>query len=216
MFMYKFLYICFGYNYVKEVMIRIRKISALLLIILPFFIWSQDNNVLLIHSYHMEKVKMQFIQYPLLSSKLKTNSSNILILVFTKNCKEGMITADSIQFIFNPIESSSNDKTSITIIPDTLTTFSSYIFAYMLYEHAEIFEKPKNSNKPIFTTIETDKYDSLLFLDQQIDKKGQTWYYVQFKSDREDNQLNDSEDKIVQGWVLRGRTRLNFWGLDCY
>jgi hypothetical protein len=191
----------------------IQKISALLLLFNPILTWSQDYNALLTNPYHSEKVKMQFVNHPLLSDKLKSTSPNDLIVVFTKNCSEGLIEADSIQFSFQPTDSLSKNKTAITIIPDTLTTFSSHIFAYMLYEHAEIFEKPKNGKKPIFTTIETDEFDSLLFLDQRIDKKGRIWYLVQFNSDRKDNV---SRGKQIKGWTLRGRSRLIFWGSGCF
>lgn len=188
----------------------IRKIS-ILLFMLPSFIWSQDNNVLRVHPNHVEKVKVQFIDHPLLSNKLNSDSLSVVISVFTKNCKEGMITADSVLFTFKPTDSSS--KTSITIIPDTLIVFSSHIFAFMLYEHAQIFEKPKKGNKPIFTTIETDEFDSLIFLDQRIDKKGQIWYLVQFNSDRYDS---ESVGKQIIGWTLRGRSRIDYWGFGCY
>lgn len=198
-------------------MIPIRNICLLIVGLLPIIVWSQNNMSLKINEYHATTIKLKFVEHPLLSESFKSDSTSVSISVFTRSCIGRVIMADSIQFYFTSKDITSTNRTSITIIPDTLTTFSSHIFAYGLYEGAEIFTKFKKRKNPLFTVGETDILDSLLFLDQRVDNKGQIWYQVQFKVNRHVTQSNDSElqEIFIKGWMLRGRTRLSLWGWDC-
>ncbi|TNF00060.1 MAG: hypothetical protein EP322_02100 [Bacteroidetes bacterium] len=186
-----------------------------LILIFSFHSVGQNFNVLAVNPQHLIEVKTRFSEHPLLRDQFDNDSTLLWISIYTENCKEGLIQADSIDFSYMPNNGSKKRKV-VRIIPDSLTTFSSHIFAYMLYEGARINDKPKFSKRPLFVTAETESYENLIFLDQFIDKKNQVWYFVRFKTNREMDQGIDPSHQMIEGWVLRGRTRLNWNGWGCY
>lgn len=196
----------------------------ILLVLNNLFSWGQNTVDLTVNPYYSSLVKSTYENHPLLKEHINSDSSQIYMTVYTKNCKDDFLVADSIKFSFVR-NNKSTKHTEITIIPDSITSFSSHIFAYSLYEGCEILKQPKNRYKPLFIVGETDVIDSLLFLNQQTDKKGQIWYYVEFTYTRhieyiiEENTKKEVpriETKRITGWIKRGRTRLGFLNFGCY
>lgn len=196
-----------------------RKILITLVCVLPFLSKGQDFITFMVHPYHVDSISKVYAQNPNLSDYLSLDSTTLQIWVQADNCKDPEIVADKIKFSFVNSSNSGKKDTTIIIKPDTLTPFKSYLFAYMVYEGAEVFTKPRKSKKPVHKVAETDTYNTLIFHNQYIDKKGQIWYYVTINGVRYRNNHSTYEIEEtpfeVQGWMLKGRTRLVFYGFGC-
>ena len=196
-----------------------QKIVILLVCLLPFFSKAQDFITFMVHPYHVDSISKAYAEHPHLSAYLSLDSTTLQIWVYADNCTGPEIVADRITFSFAYSSHSAKKDTSITIKPDTITSFKSYLFAYMVYEGAELFKTPRKSKNRLHRVAETDTYDSLVFYDQFIDKKGQMWYNVKIKGNRYlyncDTELIEEKPFEVGGWMLKGRTRLVFYGFQC-
>ena len=192
-----------------------RNILITIICALPFLSKGQDFVTFMVHPHHVDSISSVYSQNPNLSSYLSLDSTTLRIWVYADNCKAPEIVADSIQFSLTYSSNSLKRDTSIMIKPDTVTTFESHLFAYMIYEGAELFKNPKKSRKPIHTVVETDTYDTLIFHNQYIDRKGQVWYNVQIIGNRYWNpETNIPKETPIQtqGWMLKGRTRTVYFG----
>lgn len=203
--------------------LRIMKITQfhrcllLLFCCLPTFLMSQYSNSYVLRKPHYPQVLSLYRDHPALSS-IKEDSARALIIVYASNGEEAFFKADSLHVVLNadkPVSFGEEVVRSyVTIIPDTVTTFSSHLFATMLYEGACIFSKPRKQRKPVFLVEETDEFSTLTFLAQKVDKKGNCWYQVEFAGRRDEVFFDKSKNKVVtkrvhysvKGWVIRGRT----------
>jgi len=185
------------------------------------FSFGQSIPVI-VESDHTPAVQSKYENHPLLAPLFQADSNVSYIVVFTQDCSDFNIIADSLTFVFwNKVKL--EESIGITIIPDALTTFSSYYFATYLYEGCEVRKKPKKRNKPIFEIEETDEFSSIHFLNQAKDRKGQIWYYVEFTCIRHPLRIDpDSgsaiysyEESTVSGWIKRGRTRFGVYNFGC-
>ena len=176
-----------------------------------------------VNPYYVESVKQKYESQLLSSGAINSDSSTTRVTMYIRNCPEDFLIADSIQFLFVK-NNGSRQSRMITIVPDSVTTFSSHIFAWSLYEGCAILKEPKNKSTQIFTVAETDVLDSLVFLNQLTDRNGQIWYYVEFTCYRPDYPAGDNEKfdgrkrekSRITGWTKRGETRLGLYNFGCY
>ena len=125
----------------------VRKIFITITCVLPFLSIGQDYISFSVHPHHADSISKMYASNPKLSDYLSLDSISTSIAVFSNNCTDPEIEADSILFSFDIPSNSVKRDTSILIIPDTLTSFKSYLFAYMIYEGAEFLKLREKEKK---------------------------------------------------------------------